>query len=234
MSDLKKSISENGIITPISVRRQGNGYQLIAGERRLRAVQELAFATIPAYVLDVTSDREMLELSLVENIQRENLNPVEEALGYKRLIDESNLKQEAAAKRVGKDRATIANLMRLLKLPEQVQLSLRKREISAGHARALLAFDDKSELLKAWRKITKNGLSVRQVEKLTAQKKQVTKKAPAPAVGIEPHLQEAEDKIRQIFGTQVRILKKGKRGTIELEFYSENDLERIVEILLKL
>ena len=234
LSELKSSISENGLITPISVRRLGDGYQLIAGERRLRAVQELAYETIPAYVLDVSSDQEMLELSLIENIQRENLNPIEEALGYKRLIDECNLTQESAAKRVGKDRATIANFMRLLKRPDLVQASLRSKEISAGHARALLAFDDKSEQLKVWKKIKQDGLSVRQVEKLTSPRRKTAKNKAAKPASLEPHLQEAEDKIRQIFGTQVRIQKKGKKGAIELEYYSENDLERIIELLLKL
>ncbi|MFQ5630817.1 MAG: ParB/RepB/Spo0J family partition protein [bacterium] len=234
LSELKKSISENGLITPITVRSLGNGYQLIAGERRLRAVQELGFATIPAYVLNVTSDEEMLELSLVENIQRENLNAIEEALGYKRLIEECDLTQEDAAKKVGKDRATIANFLRLLKLPEPVQESLRTKEISAGHARALLSCSKQDKLLQIWKKIKNDGLSVRQVEKLATQKKKTSSKTSAKNKQPDPHIQETEDKMRQIFGTQVRILRKGKGGAIEMEFYSENDLERIVELLLKL
>jgi ParB family chromosome partitioning protein len=234
LTELKKSISENGLVTPITVRRYGEGFQLIAGERRLRAVQELAYETVPVYVLNVESDEEMLELSLVENIQRENLNAVEEALGYQRLIEECRLTQEEAAKKVGKDRATIANFLRLLKLPKQVQESLRHKEISAGHARALLSCADQEKLLQIWKKTKKDGLSVRQVEKLAAQKKN-TRPKPATKIGqLEPGLQDAEDKMRQIFGTQVRILRKGKGGAIQLEFYSDNDLERIVELVLKL
>lgn len=236
LNELKKSISENGLVTPITVRPYNSGYQLIAGERRLRAVQELAFSKIPAYVLNVRTDEELLELSLVENIQREDLNPIEEALGYKRLIDECRLTQEEAAKKVGKDRATLSNVLRLLKLPDPVQDSLKRGEISAGHARALLACDEEDKLIELWKKTRRNGLSVRQVENLVKQRrKKPARKAPAEQLNVSPQIREAEDKIRQIFGTQVHINSKGKKGgTIELEYYSENDLERILELILKL
>lgn len=234
LDELKKSISENGLVTPVTVRRHGEGFQLIAGERRLRAVQDLAYKTVPAYVLNVESDEEMLELSLVENIQRENLNAIEEALGYKRLIEECKLTQEEAAKKVGKDRATIANFLRLLKLPKQIQESVRHKDISAGHARALLGCDDQRKLLQIWNKTKKDGLSVRQVEKLAAHEKNTKPKSGTKIEQLAPGLQDAEDKMRQIFGTQVRILQKGKGGAIQLEFYSDNDLERIVELILKL
>ncbi|RMD97184.1 MAG: ParB/RepB/Spo0J family partition protein [Calditrichaeota bacterium] len=235
LGELKRSISENGVITPITVRRHGDGYQLIAGERRLRAVQELGLRTIPAFVLDVQSDEQMLEMSLVENIQRENLNPIEEAMGYQRLIDECHLTQEQVAQKVGKDRATVANFLRLLKLPDPIQESLKRKEISAGHARALLSCADAEKQVGLWKKILKRGLNVRQVEKLAKENREAGKKKPQkPADDIPYEIRESEDKLRQLFGTQVRIHFQGNRGKIELEFYSENDLERLLEMMMKL
>ncbi|MDQ7053834.1 MAG: ParB/RepB/Spo0J family partition protein [candidate division KSB1 bacterium] len=236
LKELKQSISENGVITPITVRPHNNGYQLIAGERRLRAVQELGLRTIPAFVLDVKTDAQMLEMSLVENIQRENLNPIEEALGYQRLIDECQLTQEQVAQKVGKDRATVANFLRLLKLPDQIQESLRKGEISAGHARALLGASNREKQIQLWKDILKKGLNVRQVERLASQEGKHKKKKKSREAELPYEVREAEDKLRQIFGTQVRIhlQGKGKGGRIELEFYSENDLERLVDMMMKL
>ncbi len=236
LEELKQSISENGVITPITVRPHQDGYQLIAGERRLRAVQELGLRTIPAFVLDVKTDAQMLEMSLVENIQRENLNPIEEALGYQRLIDECQLTQEQVAQKVGKDRATVANFLRLLKLPEQIQDSLRQGEITAGHARALLAAGSREKQIELWKQILKKGLNVRQVEKLAAQESKSKKKKKSREAELPHEVREAEDKLRQIFGTQVRIhlQGKGKGGRIELEFYSDNDLERLVDMMMKL
>lgn len=235
LEELKKSIAENGVITPITVRPYNNGYQLIAGERRLRAVQELGLRTIPAFVRDVQSDEQMLELSLVENIQREDLNPIEEALGYQRLIQECHLTQEQVAQKVGKDRATVANFLRLLKLPQPIQESLKRRELSAGHARALLAVQDREKQLQLWKRIVKNGLSVRQVEKLAKDSEKPVRSKTSKSQQRLPHeVSEAVDKLRQIFGTQVRIHFQGKGGKIELEFYSENDLERLIEIMMRL
>jgi ParB family chromosome partitioning protein len=235
LAELKQSISENGLVTPITIRPHNNGYQLIAGERRLRAVQELGYERIPAYVLEVRDDRQMLEMALIENVQRENLNPIEEALGYQRLIDECNLTQETAAQKVGKDRVTIANALRLLKLPDSIQESLRKGELSAGHARALLGFPERSQQIDLWKTILKNGLSVRQVEKLvqhSTKPKNKTKKKISPTAPYA--IREAEDKLRRIFGTQVHIHLQGKGGKIELEFYSDNDLERLLELMQKI
>jgi ParB family chromosome partitioning protein len=232
LDELKQSIAANGLVTPITVRSYNNGYQLIAGERRLRAVQELGYASIPAYVLSIQDDRQLLELALIENVQRENLNPVEEAVGYQRLIDECNLTQEAVAQKVSKDRATIANALRLLKLPDLIQNSLRKGELTAGHARALLSLPERTQQIELWKKTLKNKLSVRQVEKLVqhaTRPKSNSKKKPAVPYAIR----EAEDKLRRVFGTQVRIHLKGKGGTIEMEFYSENDLERLLELMQK-
>ncbi len=232
---LKNSISENGLVTPITVRPLGDEYQLIAGERRLRSVQELGYEKIPAYILNVQSDEEMLELSLVENIQRENLNPIEEALGYQRLIEECQLTQEEAARKVGKDRATVANFLRLLKLPDKIRESVKRSEISAGHARAILTCATTQRMLEVWSVVLKKGLSVRQAEKLSRETKTPQKKSPPSRKERQNRLEldEIEDKIRQVFATQVRVVTKGGKGTIELDFYDENDFERIVEKLLK-
>ncbi len=235
LQELKQSISENGLVTPVTVRPHNGAYQLIAGERRFRAVQELGYERIPAYVREVHDDRQMMEMALIENVQRENLNPIEEALGYQRLIDECSLTQEVVAQKVGKDRVTIANSLRLLKLPEAVQESLRKSELSAGHARALLGLPDRAHQVDLWKTILKNGLSVRQVEKLVqraSKPKSAAKKKVSPTAPYA--VREAEDKLRRIFGTQVKILLQGKGGKIELEFYSDNDLERLLELMQKI
>lgn len=234
LDELKRSITENGLITPVTVRPFNSAYQLIAGERRLRAVQELGYESIPAYILDVREDAQMLELALIENVQRENLNPIEEALGYQRLIDDCRLTQEQVAQKVGKDRVTITNSLRILRLPEVIRESVRKGEISAGHARALLGVADKQDQHKLWKKILREELSVRQVEKFAKreEKPQTVKKAGADKRSYA--VREAEDVLRRILGTQVRIHLSGKGGIIEVEFYSENDLERLLELLHKI
>jgi ParB family chromosome partitioning protein len=184
--------------------------------------------------LEIHDERQMLEMALIENVQRENLNPIEEALGYQRLVDECDLTQEAVSQKVGKDRATIANALRLLKLPDSIQDSLRKGEVTAGHARALLGLPERSQQTELWKKILKDQLNVRQVEKLvqraTRPKSSAKKKSPTAPYAIR----EAEDKLRRIFGTQVRIHLQGKGGKIELEFYSDNDLERLLELMQKI
>ena len=165
LEELKNSIRENGLVQPITVRRIENGlYELVSGERRLRAVTELGSKEIPAYVIQVDSDSKMLELALTENLQREDLNPIEIATGYQRLIEECSLTQEQVASRVGKDRATVTNFLRLLKLPPQIQKSLILGEISAGHARSLLALEGRREQFYLFNKTIRNSLSVRQVE----------------------------------------------------------------------
>ena len=235
LQELKQSIAENGLVTPVTVRPHKGSYQLIAGERRFRAVQELGYERIPAYVLEVRDDRQMMEMALIENVQRENLNPIEEALGYQRLIEECTLTQEVVAQKVGKDRVTIANSLRLLKLPDSVQESLRKSELSAGHARALLGLPDRAQQIELWKTILKNSLSVRQVEKLVqraSKPKSAAKKKVSPTAPYA--VREAEDKLRRIFGTQVKINLQGKGGKIEVEFYSDNDLERLLELMQKI
>ncbi len=233
LEDLKNSIAEKGIIQPITVRKTDDGYELIAGERRLRAVTALNFYSVPAYVLNVQSDEELLELSLIENIQREDLNPIDIARAYNKLLVDCNLTQESVAKRVGKDRSTVANFLRLLKLPRQIQESLKVGELNMGHARALISVEDEGLQSTLWEKIVKNNLSVRDVERLvkkSAQKKEKKeKKTQEPEKSV--YLLEIEQRLRNVFGTQVRI-KSGKQGgSIEIEFYSQDELERLLEIM---
>lgn len=231
LEELKNSIAEKGVIQPITVRKTDFGYQLIAGERRLRATKALGLETIPAFIVEVTSDNELLELSLIENIQREDLNPIDLAKAYQRLITECNLTQEEIARRVGKDRSTITNFIRLLKLPTEIQGSLRKGELDMGHARALISLEDKKEQLRIWKKTVRDKLSVRRVEE-AVKKIMQEKKVQPPIYKKKPsHIIRAESRLREFFGTQVRIFPKKEGGRIEIEYYSDEDLERIMEIL---
>ncbi len=231
LKDLKNSVAEKGIIQPITVRKTDDGYELIAGERRLRAVTALNIDSIPAYVLNVESDEEMLELSLIENIQREDLNPLDIARAYNKLLIDCNLTQESVAKRVGKDRSTVANFLRLLKLPQRIQDSLKVGELDMGHARALINVEDESIQTRIYERIVKEKLSVRAVERLVKQgiKKKSDQKPQQQEKSV--YLLEMEEKLRIKYGTQVRI-KSGKRGgSIEIEFYSEEELERLIEMM---
>ena len=234
LEELRQSIAEKGVIQPITVRRHDGRYQLIAGERRLRAARSLGLATIPAYVLDVETDEEMLELSIIENIHREDLNPIELAKGYQRLIDECHLTQEEVAQKVGKDRSTVANFLRLLKLPPQIQDSVSRGELSMGHARALINLEDPAEQLNIWRRAVRENLSVRRVEELVRQaaKRAVSKPAPATReVSLTPEEQEVENRLRRALATQVRLLPRKRGGKIEIEYYSDSDLTRLLELV---
>lgn len=243
LEDLKNSIRESGLIQPITVRRVENGmFELISGERRFRAMRELGMAEIPSYVLEVGSDAKMLELALTENLQREDLNPIEIAAGYQRLVDECSLTQEEVATKVGKDRATVANFLRLLKLPAEIQMALVSGTISAGHARALLALNDKEELFSLFRKTVKNGLNVRQVEKevrgiLGKGEKAVrstgTKDRALSASSQDPSMLDLIDKVRRHLATKVKIdYGSNHTGEIRIEFYTDDDLERIIDLIL--
>ncbi|NOZ60482.1 MAG: ParB/RepB/Spo0J family partition protein [Calditrichaeota bacterium] len=232
LSELRNSIAEKGIIQPITVRRKDDGYELISGERRLRAVSQLEVERIPAYVLEVESDEEMLELSLIENIQREDLNPIDVARAYQTLLTQCNLTQEQVSRRVGKERSTVANFLRLLKLPEPIQQSLVRGEINMGHGRALLAIEDKTLQMGIWEKAVKNKLSVREVERLT--KKSIRSEKKTTSEDQEKNkpyfIVEAEDRLRSSLSTQVRIKHGKKGGRIEIEYYSDDELERILEM----
>jgi len=234
LDELKASISEKGIIQPITVRRVDGYYELIAGERRLRAVIELGFPKVPAYILQVETKEEMLELALIENVQREKLNAIEQATAYQRLIDECNLTQDEVARKIGKDRTTITNMIRLLKLPEIIQQSVQKDELSMGHARALLALEHESDQIVLWQKTIKNNLSVRKVEKLVKEILEAGEKDEKARPRRSVFIQKAEDELREAFGTKVTIRPRKEGGVIEMEFYSPEDFNRLMEIFEKM
>ncbi len=240
LDELKKSILENGLIQPITVRRAGDKqYELISGERRLRACKEIGFSEIPAYIIVVDSKESMIALALIENIQREKLNAIEIAQAYKRLLEECNLSQEEIAKRVGKDRTTITNFLRLLKLPNIIQDSVAKEEISGGHARALLSLPSEALQIEFLGKIINQNLSVRKLENLvkkfsegsTEIIKIVSEKSDKQNNLSNLSVRDLENRLRNILGTKVECkqLKDGS-GNIHIEFYSDDELERLLDL----
>lgn len=236
LEELAASIKANGIIQPILVRRTGNTYRIIAGERRWRAAQRAGLQRVPVVVRDVADgDKQLLELALIENLQREGLNPVDEALAYQRLAEEFSLTQEQIAAAVGKDRSSVANFMRLLKLPEEVRADLASGTLSTGHARALLALPDAAAQRHGAREAISRGLSVRDTEalvkKLSAPRANETKAAVVAAPTSDVHTRAAEDRMRFALGTKVRINRRGSGGRIEIEFGSEDELNRIFEVI---
>ncbi len=232
VSELAQSIREKGILQPIAVRRFGAGYQLIAGERRFRAARQAECAVVPAIVMQVRTDQEMMELSLIENIQRENLNPIEEAKAYRMLVEECFLTQEEVAERVGKDRSTIANTLRLLALPPEVLDALQTGQISAGHARTLLGLDNADQQVALCQQIVAQGLSVRRTEALVkALKGDTARRAAKSTPSKDPNLLSLEEDLQRYFGTSVNINRRGAKGKIEIEFYSNDDLDRVLELL---
>lgn len=226
--ELMLSIKEKGVIQPIIVRPKGNGYELIAGERRLRAAKELGFSQLPVIIKDVKDD-EALEIALIENIQRQDLNPIEEAQAFQRLIDEFSLTQEDVSQKVGKDRASVANTLRLLRLPEKIKEEIYLGRISMGHAKAILMLESKEAQLELCNKIIKRGLSVREAEFF------VRRRSAGPSRRRlrrrDPAVQAIEDELQKILGTKVIIMHQQKRGKILIEYYSNNDLDRILNIL---
>jgi ParB family chromosome partitioning protein len=239
LEELTQSIRANGIIQPILVRRTGTTYRIIAGERRWRAAQRAGLHKVPVVVRDVPegSDKQLLELALIENIQRENLNPVDEAIAYQRLSDEFHLTQDQIAAAVGKDRSSVANFIRLLKLPEEVRAELASGALTMGHARALLGVVDAMAQRNAAREVISRGLSVRDTE-LLVKKLAASSDAPAaeaPAASKAPendvHTKAAEDRMRFALGAKVRIVRRGKAGVIQIDFGSEDELNRIYEML---
>ncbi|MGA9116459.1 MAG: ParB/RepB/Spo0J family partition protein [Bacteroidota bacterium] len=233
LEELRRSIQEKGVIQPVTVRRLEQGYQLISGERRVRAAREAGLAAIPAYIIAVASNEEMLELALIENLQREHLNPIEISISYKRLIDECHYTQEQLADRIGKDRSTVANILRLLKLPVPVQTALRKGQLTNGHARALISIEDPVLQMDIFRRTIDDELSVREVERLVRYKaRRRAPRAVPPRPLPDSALAGIEDRLRRQFGTKVEVrpLQDGK-GQVVLEYYSADDLERILELL---
>jgi len=222
IDELAESIQQKGILQPLLVRRVSGGYELIAGERRLRAAQRLGMEQVPVTIRDC-ADEEMLELALIENIQRENLNPIEEARGYRRLIDEFSLTQDEIAKRVGKDRSTIANTLRLLQLPQEVQSEIERGALSAGHARALVNAGSEAAKIKLAREILARRLTVRETEKLA-------KRQTRPLADAE--LRAAEHRLTEALGTRVRLhTRRGGAGKIEIEYYSLDGLNALIDRL---
>jgi len=223
LGELMNSIKEKGVVQPVVVRKTKTGYELIAGERRLRAVKALGYPAIPGIVREA-SDSEVLELALVENLQREDLNPLEEALAYKCLIDEFGLSHQEIGEKVGKERSTVTNRLRLLQLPRKIQQHLLQRRITEGHARALLMIANRAKQLVVCRKIIDKGLTVRDAERI-ANAKERQKREP------DPDMLPIEEALRNRFSTKVKVVKGKRKGRIEIEFYSDSDLERILDLI---
>lgn len=232
MEELKDSIKEKGIIQPITVRQIDDEFEMIAGERRLRASRELGLKSIPAYIFPIKSDVEMIELAIIENVQREDLNPIEEAEAYKVLLENFNLSHEEIAEKVGKDRSTITNCLRLLNLPEPIIKDLRNGELSAGHARAILSLNDKKQQINFWRRIKRDGLSVRAVETLVKKMVDRTSKRDVQQKTYtkSPFIKDIEENLMHKLGTRVKIKEQGNKGKIEIDYYSKEDLSRLLEI----
>jgi ParB family chromosome partitioning protein len=234
LDELKESIKQKGIIQAVTVRLAKDGmYELISGERRIRAATDIGMKTVPAYIIEVKLDEEMLELALIENLQREHLNSIEIAISYQRLMNDIGLTAEDIAKKVSKDRTTVANFLRLLKLPKIIQDALRKDKLTMGHARALISLPDEQTQIRIFDKILKKDLNVRQVEKLvreTGKKngKKSSRNLRSPGT-VEDNLAE---RLQQILGTKVRVnSQEAGRGEIVIEFYSSDDLGRLFDLL---
>ncbi len=230
LAELAASIRESGIVQPILVRRRGDRFQIVAGERRFRAAEAVGLETVPVTVRDV-ADEHLLEVALVENIQREELNPIEEAQAYQRLQEEFSLTQEDIARRVGRDRTTVANTLRLLRLPRDLREMVAAARLDAGHARALLALERAEDQLALGREAARRGLSVREVERRVAQMR-----APKGVGGRprkDPNTRAAEERLRAALGTRVEIARRGKGGVLRVAFTSEAELNRLFDLLAR-
>jgi ParB family chromosome partitioning protein len=235
LQELAESIKEKGILEPLIVRRVDRGYELIVGERRWRAAQKAGLKEVPVLVKEV-EETDVLEISLIENLQREDLNPLEEAEAFRRLTEEFHISQGELSTRIGKDRTTITNTIRLLKLPPEVKNQLLQNRITSGHARAILSLETKEKQKELCALIIRKGLSVREAEALAKRWLERPKRVVVPAKeksDLESQMNSLRDSLRRYLGTKVRITQNGKRGKIEIEYYSYEDLERIVEAILK-
>ena len=246
LNELKESVKEYGLINPITVKETPGGYEIVAGERRFRAFQLVNAETIPAIITSISSNAEQLEKALIENIQREDLNPIEIANSYQQLIEEFSYTQEQLAKRVGKERASVTNVLRILNLPDKVQGLILQRKISLGHAKVLLGLDDASQITSIARDIVDKGLSVRATEKIVNDikyekiivSKDGKSKIPTKHIPLlteeQVIVEDIQNRLRTIYGTNIKIFAKANQsGTIVIEFYSNDDFERIIEILEK-
>ncbi len=229
IAELAESIKNHGIIQPLILKKDGTKYTIIAGERRWRASKMLGLKEVPAIIMDL-SEKEILEISLIENIQREDLNPIEEALAYRKLIEDFKLTQQELSKRIGKSRVAISNTMRLINLDERVQQYLIESVISEGHGRALLAIENKDLQYEIAQRIIDENLSVREVEKLI---KDLSKGKKEKNIDKEenPYINDVQNRLQDYFGTKVNINSKNKKGKIEIEYYSDDDLNRILELI---
>ena len=234
LQELADSIREQGIIQPLIVREQGDYFELIAGERRWRAAQLAGLKEVPA-IVRVADDRAVLELALIENLQRENLNPLEEALGYAQLIEQFQLRQEDVATKVGKSRAVVANALRILKLSPEIQNQVRDGRLSVGHAKVILGLASAVEQKVAAERVLRDGLNVRQTEELVTHLQNQKSKGAAPAVsGVAPlrdaNVVDIENRLRERFGTKVQLRYRQGKGALEIRFFSDDELERILQI----
>ena len=231
IEELAQSIKENGIIQPLVVRKSEGNYEIIAGERRWRAAQRVGLTKVPVIIKDV-SDRQALELALVENLQREDLNPIEEAAAYEQLIEDFGLTHEEISTRIGKERSTITNQLRLLKLPDEIKEAIIAGEITAGHARAILGLSSLAKAREILEAIRNEKLSVRKTEKLV-QKLSGQKEKTAKLGSGDVHINHIADELKKTLGTHVKIVDKKGKGKIVIEYYSKMELERLIEILTK-
>jgi ParB family chromosome partitioning protein len=229
LRELSDSIKEHGVVQPIIVRKKDDNYQIVAGERRWRAARLAGLKTVPVVVKDY-SNIQVMQIALIENLQRQDLNSIEEALAYKSLIEEHDMTQEDISSKIGKSRSAIANTLRLLNLPEKIRNMVVHGKISAGHARALLAVSDKGKQLEIAQKIIDQQLNVRDIEKLVMQKDKVIEKK---EMKKDVEIIELEEQLKKTFATKVSIVHKKNKGKIEIEYYSNDDLERILELLQK-
>lgn len=228
LEDLAASIKEHGLIQPVVLRSVGAGYEIVAGERRWRAARKVGVKTIPCIVRELTDEENML-LAIIENMQREDLNPIEEAEGLSQMIDTYGLTQDQVSKSVGKSRPYITNCLRLLKLPEAIQEFVSEGQLSAGHARAIVSAGGKEKQIVLAQKAVKEGLSVRQIEKLAKENK--TGKTKAKPREKNADVKRVENDLKEALGTRVTLNQKGKKGKIEIEYYSRDELERLIELL---
>ncbi len=231
LEGMARSIKEQGIIQPLLVRKDENGYELVTGERRLRAAKKAGLDQVPVIVKTIR-DTDLLEMSIVENIQREDLNPMEEAEAYYQLIAKFDLTQDQAAARIGKSRSAVANFLRLRQLPEQIKASIMDGTLSMGHARALLGASNSAQQNAAWRAVVSKGLSVRETESLIKRLKAKTKKPKKSSTGSEQrYLLSLADDLSRHFGTKVQIKRRGQKGKVEIAFYNNDDLDRLLSLL---
>jgi len=230
LQELAASIREKGVLTPLLVTKTDKGYRLIAGERRWRAAARAGLERVPVVVKETTST-EQLEMALIENIHRRDLNPIEEALAYKRLIEDTNVTQETLAKRLGRDRSTVANMLRLLRLPQGIQRDVLEGRLTMGHARALAGLNDRKEQNRIRDLIVGRALSVRQTEDLIKKQSRTGAAGGEREREIDSYLRSMEESLKRSLGTKVRIRKRGKRGSIVIHFFSEDELGRLYDLL---